>query len=109
MHKPALLLAALGSYMLSFAQKTDTLIIHYNTDQYTISKQEKQKLDSFLIKAWDKIVINGYTDGEDDIEYNLALSQKRSGQVYDYFTSKNVPPAVVTSQYFGESMPAADN
>ena len=95
--------------LLSYGQKTDTLVIFYKSDQFTISKQDKQKLDSFLLQGWDRIVINGYTDETDEEDYNLGLSKKRSGEVYQYFIGKKIGNISIYSQYFGESMPIADN
>ncbi len=109
MHKLILLSGAFLCACLSHAQQTDTLLIFYKTDQYSISKQDKQKLDSFLRRGWDKLSINGYTDEMDDETYNLGLSQKRSGEVFKYCMTKNIPENAVSSQYFGESAPRADN
>jgi len=95
--------------LLSYGQKTDTLVIFYKPDQFTISKQDKQRLDSFMLRGWDRIFINGYTDETEGEDYNLGLSKKRSGEVYQYFISKNTTSSSVFSQYFGESMPQADN
>jgi len=109
MHKPLHLLAAVCCALVSYCQKTDTLVLLYKTDQFTISKLDKQKLDSFLLKGWDRLSINGYTDETDEEEYNLELSKKRSGEVYQYFMGKNVPAFAVNSQFFGEAMPKGDN
>ena len=109
MYKPIPLLGAILCALLSYSQKTDTLIIHYPPDQFVISKQDKQRLDSFLLKTWDRISINGYTDETEGEEYNLELSKRRSGEVYRYFTNKNIAAGILSSQYFGESMPKADN
>ncbi len=109
MHKPLHLLVAFCCALLSYGQKTDTLAIFYKTDQYTISKSDKQKLDSFLLRGWDRLSINGYTDETDGEEYNLGLSKKRSGEVYRYFIAKNIPAVAINDQFFGETMPRADN
>ncbi len=109
MHKPIHLLAAVCCAMTSLAQQTDTLVIFYKTDKYQLTKQDKQKLDSFLLRGWDRLWINGYTDETDEIDYNLELSEKRSGEVYAYCLSKDVPSTAVHSQFFGESRPQASN
>jgi len=110
MHKPLHLLAiSFLSVLFCYGQKIDTLTLFYKPDQHNVSKQDKQRLDSFLFRGWDKISINGYTDETDDEEYNLGLSKKRSGEVYEYIKTKNIPDGIVSSQYFGESMPKADN
>ena len=109
MFKPLQLLAAILCVLVSYGQKTDTLLLFYKTDQYSISKPDKQKLDSFILRNWDRIAINGHTDEIDDDEYNLELSGKRSGEVYRYFLGKNMDSSNLSSQYFGELMPRADN
>jgi hypothetical protein len=109
MHKPLLLAVAFICGCLSHAQKTDTLVLFYKTDQYTISKESRQKLDKFLLSGWNRIFINGYTDEMDGEDYNLTLSKKRSGEVRQYINQKKFPDSLVTEKYFGEAMPFADN
>lgn len=114
MLKPLHLLIAALCALVSYSQKTDTLVLLYKPDQFSISEQDKQRLDSFLLRTWDRISINGYTDETDGEEHNLELSKKRSGEVYEYFMAKSIagnPIAIGTlsSQYFGESMPRANN
>lgn len=109
MLKPLHLLAAVFCALVCHSQRTDTLTLFYKPDQYAISKPDKQKLDAFLSGGWDRIAINGYTDETEGEEYNLALSKKRSGEVYWYLMTKNITANAVTTNYFGESMPQADN
>lgn len=108
MHKPIHLLVASCCALVSYAQKTDSLVIHYKPDHFTISKPDELRLDSFLLQGWDRIFINGYTDETEGEEYNLDLSKKRSGEVYDYFKAKNIATITFSSQYFGESIQVAD-
>jgi|GEM_PF-2648394 len=109
MHKPLHLLAGCLSACICFAQKSDTLILLYKPDQFVLSRQDQQKLDSFVQNGWDRIFINGYTDETETEDYNLELSKKRSAGVVDYFTTKGIDGNIVSSKYFGESMPVADN
>lgn len=109
MLKPLHLLAAVFCALISYSQKTDTLTLFYKPDQYTISKQDKEKLDSFMLRGWDRLSINGYTDETEGEEYNLKLSKKRSGEVYWYLMTKNIPVNAISTQYFGEASPQWDN
>ena len=109
MYKPLHLLLISFCTTISYGQKTDTLVLFYKTDQFTISKPDKQKLDSFILRGWDRISINGFTDETDGEDYNLDLSKKRSGEVYEYFISKKIPAIALASQYFGELLPRATN
>lgn len=92
-----------------YGQKTDTLRIFYKSDEYMITKQDKQRLDSFLKRNWDRISINGFTDEMDTEDYNLELSKKRSQQIYQYLLGYKIDPAILFSGFFGEAMPIADN
>lgn len=109
MRHPLCLLLLLGAATIAVAQKPDTLCIFYKTDQFTLSKNDQQLLDSFTQKKWDHIVINGYTDNEDDAEYNMELSAKRSGVIYDYLVTKKFPGSGISSRYFGEMQPKGNN
>lgn len=108
--KPLHLLPALLLFSISiYSQKTDTLRIFYATDEYQVSKEQKQQMDSFLKMKWDRISINGYTDEVDSDDYNLELSKKRSQKVYQYFLGNKVDPSILFTDYFGENSPFADN
>jgi hypothetical protein len=102
-------MAAICCCLCSYAQKSDTLILFYKSDQYIISKPDQKKIDDFLNKGWDRISINGYTDETDEEDYNLELSKKRSKEVYDYLQKRRVTGNTVSYQFFGETMPVADN
>jgi hypothetical protein len=109
MYKPLNLFVAACCALPSYGQKSDTISLFYKSDQYSISLKEKQKLDSFLLHGWDRLSINGYTDETEGEEYNLELSKKRSGEVYLYCKTKKIPAGSVMAQFYGESMPMADN
>jgi hypothetical protein len=109
MTRPTFLLAVLLSAMLCYGQKTDTLVLFYKSDQFSFSNADKQRLDSFVAQGWDRISINGYTDETDGDDYNMELSKKRSGKVYEYFITRDLPGSSISYQYFGETMPRADN
>src|SRR5258705_11454786 len=107
MLKPLHLLVAVFCALVSHSQKTDTLLLFYKPDKYGISEQDKQKLDSFIPRGWNRISINGYTDETDDTEHNIDLSRKRSREVYLYFINKKLDSNSLTEKYFCESMPVA--
>ncbi|MEO7923106.1 MAG: OmpA family protein [Chitinophagaceae bacterium] len=109
MFKPLQLLVALLCAFVSYGQKSDTLVIFYKTDEYSLSKPDRQRLDSFILLGWDKIAINGYTDETDEEDYNLDLSSRRAGEVYRYIISRKVAEAILSQEYFGETRPASDN
>lgn len=91
------------------AQRTDTLVLYYKTDEYRLTRNAQQQLEHFLSKGWDKLIINGYTDAEDDDVYNQQLSQRRAAQVAAFFKNKQFPGRFITESFFGETAPVADN
>lgn len=99
----------LAAALYSAAQKPDTLTIHYSTAQFKLAPADQRQLDSFIQKKWDRIVIHGYTDNADDADYNMDLSAKRSGVIYDYLVSRKIPGITIDSKYFGELQPKGDN
>ena len=109
MHKLPLLVIASLCALVSNSQKTDTLSIFYNTDQYKLSKPDKQRLDSFITRGWDKIIINGFTDEVDGDEYNLDLSERRALAVAAVLRDDGVPFRHIETRGMGESDPIATN
>jgi len=109
MHRLTLLLLLGFAVNSSCAQQTDTLTVFYSPDEYRLSKADKGGLDAFLRQGWDRLSIRSYTDETDDDDYNLELSRRRAEGVYRYCLSRNMAAAAIAMQYFGESVPLADN
>jgi hypothetical protein len=109
MTKPLLFWSAILCALVSDAQKVDTLVFFYKSDQYALTLPNRQQLDSFLRQGWDRISINGFTDETDAEDYNMELSKKRSGEVYQYLLNRKFPVNTLAMQYFGETAPKADN
>lgn len=53
--------------------------------------------------------ISGHTDNQGDAAKNLALSEKRSKAIKKYLVSKGVNANDVIVEWFGQTMPIADN
>jgi len=53
--------------------------------------------------------LSGHTDNEGDQTKNMTLSEKRVKAVKKYLTSKGVSPDKVIVEWFGSSLPIADN
>ena len=51
------------------------------------------------------ITIEGHADERGTVEYNLALSDKRSRSVYDYLTSVGIPASRLKSVAYGKEIP----
>jgi hypothetical protein len=108
MHKPAFALLACFYITTTTAQKTDSIIIYYKSDQFTLSKDYRDIADLFLVQNWDKLSINSYTDETDEDEYNDQLSRNRATEVYNYLLSKKIKSNAISMQYFGERIQIGD-
>ena len=109
MLKPTILLAVTLLSIGSHAQTSDTVFIYYASDKFELSQADKLKLDSFMQKQWDRIVINSHTDDAESDQYNLQLSKKRAERIYRYCVEKRRDTSGLLFHYYGESMPIADN
>jgi len=74
------------------------------------STPELDRISTFLLENESvKITIKGHTDEVGPDDYNMGLSKRRAGAVYDYFVSKGVSTDRLDVQYFGETQPADSN
>ena len=56
-----------------------------------------------------KIRIEGHTDSEGEIQYNMNLSKRRAKTVMDYLVTNSVSANRLSYEGFGESKPVSDN
>lgn len=88
--------------------------IFFEVDKATLTPSSYKPLDDILKILTQYInlnfVIEGHTDSDASDEYNMSLSKRRAKTVKDYFISKGIPAARITSVAgFGESKPIAPN
>jgi outer membrane protein OmpA-like peptidoglycan-associated protein len=85
----------------------------FDTARYTLKPGAREKLAKvsgiILGHPGLKIAVEGHTDSVGGDEYNMKLSDNRAAAVRDFLVEQGVPPAAVTSQGFGKTMPVADN
>ena len=55
------------------------------------------------------LVIEGHTDSTGPSDYNQNLSERRAEAVKEFFASKGIPSASMTTVGYGESMPRVSN
>ncbi len=55
------------------------------------------------------LVIEGHTDSTGPSDYNQNLSERRAKAVSDFFASKGIPSASMTTVGYGETMPRVSN
>lgn len=71
---------------------------------------ELGKLLEFLQENKEVMIrIEGHTDSEGDIQYNLNLSERRAKAVMDYLLTNSISFNRLTYKGFGESSPISDN
>jgi outer membrane protein OmpA-like peptidoglycan-associated protein len=56
-----------------------------------------------------EIEIIGHTDNMGDVNYNLALSRRRAGQVMEYLIKNGIEASRIQTNGFGASQPIAPN
>jgi outer membrane protein OmpA-like peptidoglycan-associated protein len=81
--------------------------VHFALDKSYISARTAKVLDrvAAVLKEYPYIVIElaGHTDIRASVQYNIALSRRRSLSVRDYLRRKGVDPARMIIRYYGES------
>ena len=87
--------------------------IFYETDQFqlkVISYAELDKLVGFLkLNQVLRIEIGGHTDDEGTEEYNIELSMKRAGAVFEYLLDHGIAAGRISFKGYGESRPVSSN
>jgi outer membrane protein OmpA-like peptidoglycan-associated protein len=63
----------------------------------------KQHSDDWTLK------LSGHTDNQGDAAKNMLLSEKRAKAVKKYLTTKGVKADRVIAEWFGQTVPVADN
>jgi outer membrane protein OmpA-like peptidoglycan-associated protein len=87
--------------------------LFFDFNKWVLKKESYPELNRIVQLMNDtptmEIVVSGHTDSLGPDEYNLTLSQRRSGAVAKYFTSKGITASRVKSVSFGEEYPVDTN
>lgn len=87
--------------------------VYFATNQSNITSNSKialTKLQKIFAEYPDTdILIEGHTDDVGRDAYNLSLSQKRAEAVSDYLVANGVAKTRITTRWYGEAQPKADN
>jgi len=80
------------------------------SDLRMLSQQELDKVYTYL-KAHPEYVLqlDGHADWIGTVDYNLALSERRAKQAYEYLKSKGISDERIVYQFYGEALPIAPN
>jgi peptidoglycan-associated lipoprotein len=85
--------------------------IYFNFDEYTISEEGKNILVSKAVflktRPALKVIIEGHCDDRGTTEYNLALGEKRAGEVRKYLISLGIDGNRLSVISYGKEKPAA--
>jgi outer membrane protein OmpA-like peptidoglycan-associated protein len=86
---------------------------YFDFDKSDIRDEVKTKLDELIetlngAKEYE-IEVGGHADAIGTEQYNMGLSERRAEAVVKYLLSKGVTNAYISSNYYGESQPAAPN
>jgi len=87
--------------------------ILFDVDKSDLKMEAQQniaKLAVILNKYEDtNILLEGHTDSDGSDDYNMALSERRAKAVANYLGQQAVAGARMTTTWYGESQPVADN
>lgn len=100
---------------LNAQNKDSTLVVEVNfdLDSSTLSRKQKDKVDSLLtiipMPVYKKVEVYGHTDSLAGIEYNRELSKRRVSSILEYLVLQGLDPLKVKADYYGEERPKYDN
>lgn len=105
---------AVGTVSGVFKLSLDADVL-FDTDKFNLKKKPThilEKLASDILKIGDaEILIEGYTDSDGSIPYNIKLSEERANQVADKLNEllKNKGEFTYRTKAYGEAKPRATN
>ena len=80
------------------------------SDLRPLSEEELNKVYNYLMSNPGKTLqLDGHADWIGTVEYNLALSERRAKQAYEYLVKKGLDEGRMVYQYYGEAVPVAPN
>ncbi|WP_242203453.1 OmpA family protein [Aestuariivivens insulae] len=87
--------------------------VYFDTNKYNINAGSEETLNK-LIGVFREfpdtnILVVGHTDSVGDANYNMTLSKNRANAVTNYLTANSVSMSRVTTHWYGEEQPVADN
>lgn len=87
--------------------------IFFDVDKYELKEKsitELEKVVQFMREnPVIRVEIGGHTDNTGNATYNVQLSEKRAGAVYQYIIDKGIEPKRLISKGYGSSKPLTGN
>jgi outer membrane protein OmpA-like peptidoglycan-associated protein len=94
-------------------QEKQLITLSFKLNQYTLSNENKTKLDSLINELSGQngyiVEVQGFTDSTGTVDKNRKLSQMRAQSVFQYLVEKDVPSFKVNIVGLGELKPISDN
>lgn len=79
------------------AQTSDTIIIYFDINSYSIGSGYFEELDKISASKPEKITILAYTDFLGSVELNKTLSENRAEAVKKYLAKKGISTSIIAS------------
>ncbi len=88
--------------------------VHFDTGKATIQSMSYGLLDEVVTVLKNhseitKVRVEGHTDSDGELEFNMQLSKDRAAAVVEYITSHGIDEGRLVSQGFGPDRPVASN
>jgi len=86
--------------------------VHFLNNSFQLNENsfiELNKLARYLLDNDVKILIEGHTDSNGNINSNNMLSERRAKSVYDYLLTCRIPHNQMSYKGYGDSRPISDN
>ncbi|GAA4295346.1 OmpA family protein [Aestuariibaculum suncheonense] len=87
--------------------------VYFDTNKYNVNAASQETLNKLIgvFKEYPdtNLLVVGHTDSTGDAAYNMTLSKNRANAVTSYLTSHGIGSSRLTTNWFGEEQPIADN
>jgi len=87
--------------------------IFFDFDRSNLRTKSRSDLDDLATLMQDnpdyKVELSAHTDAKGSLDYNTALSQRRSNAAKDYLIGRGISADRITTSEFGETSPIAKN
>ncbi len=87
--------------------------VYFDTNKATVKGAAIETLDKMaaILKEYPQtnILVVGHTDSAGPDDYNMTLSKQRAESVTNYLITHGISGSRLTTEWFGETQPVADN
>ncbi|MBU2949804.1 OmpA family protein [Tamlana agarivorans] len=87
--------------------------VYFATNKYNINSESQETLNKLVGIFQDhpdtNLLVVGHTDSQGDANYNMTLSKNRANAVTGFLKQNGVSSNRLTTHWFGEEQPIADN